>query len=369
MAKRDYYEVLGVSKNATEAEIKSAFRKLAKEHHPDVSKDPNATEKFKEVQEAYAVLSDQTRRSQYDQFGHSAFDNNGGYNSTGGFDFSGFDFGDIFSDIFGSSFGFGGGGRSTNRRRKGSDMVMRMDLTFEEAAFGTEKTIKFDVNDNCSSCDGKGGTGEERCEKCRGSGTVTAEQRTILGTYLTKTTCSACMGSGYTYKDSCSKCRGKGHVRTNREISVKVPAGVDENSQLRLPGKGEAGSNGGPNGDVYIEFRISRHPLFVREGNDIYLELPITITEAILGVKKEIPTLYGEVILNIPSGTQSGAKLLLKDKGIANVSSKRKGNMYVIVNVVIPNKLDRKQKDLVNQLAKTNLENSDIFNKYKQNIK
>jgi len=369
MAKRDYYEVLGVSKNATEAEIKSAFRKLAKEHHPDVSKDPNATEKFKEVQEAYAVLSDQTRRSQYDQFGHSAFDNNGGYNSTGGFDFSGFDFGDIFSDIFGSSFGFGGGGRSTNRRRKGSDMVMRMDLTFEEAAFGTEKTIKFDVNDNCSSCDGKGGTGEERCEKCRGSGTVTAEQRTILGTYLTKTTCSACMGSGYTYKDSCSKCRGKGHVRTNREISVKVPAGVDENSQLRLPGKGEAGSNGGPNGDVYIEFRISRHPLFVREGNDIYLELPITITEAILGVKKEIPTLYGEVILNIPSGTQSGAKLLLKDKGIANVSSKRKGNMYVIVNVVIPNKLDRKQKDLVNQLAKTNLENSDIFNKYKRNIK
>lgn len=369
MAKRDYYEVLGVSKNATEAEIKRAFRKLAKEHHPDVSKDPNSTEKFKEVQEAYAVLSDQTRRSQYDQFGHSAFDNNGGYNSTGGFDFSGFDFGDIFSDIFGSSFGFGGGGRSVNRRRKGSDMVMRMDLTFEEAAFGTEKTIKFDVNDNCSSCDGKGGTGEERCEKCRGSGTVTAEQRTILGTYLTKTTCSACMGSGYTYKDSCSKCRGKGHVRTNREISVKVPAGVDENSQLKLPGKGEAGSNGGPNGDVYIEFRISRHPLFVREGNDIYLELPITITEAILGVKKEIPTLYGEVILNIPSGTQSGAKLLLKDKGIANVSSKRKGNMYVIVNVVIPNKLDRKQKDLVNQLAKTNLENSDIFNKYKQNIK
>ncbi|HHT38164.1 MAG TPA: molecular chaperone DnaJ [Mollicutes bacterium] len=369
MAKRDYYEILGVSKNASDAEIKSAFRRLAKEYHPDVSKDPNATEKFKEIQEAYAVLSDKTKRSQYDQFGHDAFSENAGGFGGAGFDFSGFDFGDIFSDIFGSSFGFGGSSRNTNRPRKGADIAMQMHLTFEEAAFGKEKTINIEVEEECSSCNGHGGTGEERCDRCHGSGTITAEQRTLLGTYLTKTTCPVCRGKGHTYKNSCSKCRGRGHVKTNKEIVVKIPAGVDEDSQLRLAGKGGIGINGGPNGDLYIEFKIDSHPLFIREDNDIYLELPITITEAILGAKKEIPTLYGSVILTIPSGTQSGAKLLLKDKGIANVSTKRKGNMYVIVNVVIPTKLDRKQKDLINKLAETNLENNDIFTKYKKKVK
>ncbi len=370
MKKRDYYEVLGISKSASEAEIKSAFRKLAKEYHPDVSKDPNAEEKFKEIQEAYAVLSDESRRRQYDQFGHDAFSNTGGGGfGAGGFDFSGFDFGDIFSDIFGSSFGFGGASSFGSRRRKGQDLAMNIRLSFEEAAFGTEKTISLDVDDKCEECDGDGGHGEKRCDKCHGSGTITAEQRTILGTYLTKTTCSSCNGKGYTYERVCSKCRGKGRVRVKKELVVKIPAGVDEDSQLRLTGKGEAGQNGGSNGDVYISFVINKHPLFDRMNDDIYLELPITVAEAILGTKKDVPTLYGTVVLTIPAGTQSGSKLLLKDKGIANVSSKRKGNMYVVINVVIPNKIDRKQKDLVNQLAMTNLENHDQFTKYKRNLK
>lgn len=363
MAKRDYYEVLGIGKTATEAEIKSAFRKLAKEFHPDVSKDPNAEEKFKEIQEAYAVLSDQTKRQQYDQFGHDAFNGNGGGGfQGGGFDFSGFDFGDIFSDMFGF-----GGGRS-NRGRKGQDVAMKMHLSFEESAFGTEKTIKLDVDEECAECHGHGGHGEKRCDRCHGSGTVTAEQRTILGTYLTKTTCPACNGKGSTYDETCSKCRGKGRIRVNKEIVVKVPAGVDEESQLRLTGKGEVGQNGGPNGDVYIEFSIDKHPLFQRTDDNIYLELPITVSEAILGVKKEVPTLYGTVILTVPGGTQSGTKLLLKDKGIANVSNKRKGNMYVIVNVIIPNHIDRKQKEIVEMLSKTNLENHDDFRKYNKYI-
>jgi molecular chaperone DnaJ len=370
MKKKDYYEVLGISKTATDAEIKSAFRKLAKEYHPDVSKDPNAEEKFKEIQEAYAVLSDQTKRSQYDQFGHDAFNANGGAGyGAGGFDFNGFDFGDIFSDIFGSSFGFGGGSSQGQRRQKGHDVAMKMHLSFEEAAFGTEKTIKLDVEEECSSCDGNGGSGEKRCDRCHGSGTVTAEQRTILGTYLTKTTCPTCSGKGYTYDETCSKCRGKGRIKATKEIVVKVPAGVDEDSQLRLPNKGEAGHNGGPNGDVYIAFSIDSHDLFEREDDDIYLDLPITISDAILGTKKEIPTLYGTVILTIPGGTQSGTKLLLKDKGVANVSSKRKGNMYVVVNVIIPNRIDRKQKEIVEALGKTNLEGHDAFNKYYKNLK
>lgn len=374
MKKRDYYEILGINKNATDAEIKSAFRKLAKEYHPDVSKDPNAEEKFKEIQEAYAILSDEQKRKQYDQFGHDAFSNaqgGGGYGGFGGagFDFSGFDFGDIFSDVFGSSFGFGGGRSTSNRARKGTDVALKMHLTFEEAVFGVEKTIKLDVDEECSECDGHGGHGEKRCERCHGSGTITSEQRTILGTYLTKTTCPTCGGKGETYDKTCSKCRGKGRVRTNKEIVVKVPAGVDEESQLRLSGKGEAGSNGGPSGDVYIEFSIDEHPLYKREDDDIYLELPITISEAILGVKKEIPTLYGDIILTIPAGTQSGSRLLLKDKGVSNVSNKRKGNMYVIINVVIPNKLDRKQRELIEMLSKTDLENHETFNKYKKKIK
>lgn len=361
MNKKDYYEVLGVSKNATDAEIKSAFRKLAKKYHPDVNKEPDAAEKFKEAQEAYAVLSDESKRRQYDQYGHAAFDQmNGG----AGFDFSDFDFGDIFDGLFGggfSSFGFGGSRRgSQNRARKGADKLMRINLTFEEAAFGTKKSINLDINEKCSECDGKGGKGEKKCPTCHGSGSVTSEQRTILGSFMTKSTCPNCGGKGVTYDTTCSKCRGKGVTRKNTEIEVKIPAGVDTGNQLRLAGKGDAGINGGPNGDLYLEFQVKDHPLFIRDDNDIYLELPITITDAVLGCKKDVPTLYGNVKLVIPAGSQSGDKHRIKGKGIEDLHSGSKGSMYVVLKVVIPSKLDRGQKKLFEELSKTNLETSEF---------
>ena len=366
MNKRDYYEVLGVSKDASEAEIKSAFRKLAKKYHPDVNKEPDAAEKFKEAQEAYAVLSDEAKRRQYDQYGHAAFDQmNGG----AGFDFSDFDFGDIFEGLFGSgfgNFGFGGSRRgSQNRARKGADKLIRMNLSFDEAVFGTKKTIKIDINDSCDECSGKGGKGEKKCSTCHGTGSVTTEQRTILGAFMTKSACPNCGGKGYTYESTCSKCRGKGIIKRNVEIDVKIPAGVDTGNQLRLAGKGDAGSNGGPNGDLYIEFQVKDHPLFVRDDNDIYLELPITITDAVLGCKKDVPTLYGNVKLVIPAGSQSGDKHRIKGKGVEDLHRGSKGNMYVVIKVIIPSKLDRNQKKLFEELAETNLETSE-FKKIKE---
>ena len=362
MNKKDYYEVLGVPKDADDKTIKSAFRKLAKQYHPDVSKEPNAAEKFKEAQEAYAVLSDPEKRSQYDKYGHAAFDQmNGG----AGFDFSDFDFSDIFSEIFGSGFGgFGGfsnfGGRSSSRSRevRGDDRLMRVDLTFEEAAFGVKKEINIDVYETCDECDGKGGKGEKTCHTCNGSGVVTRSQNTILGSFMSRTTCPECNGKGKTYEKICSHCNGKGKVRKNKDLEVKVPAGVDTGVRLRLQGKGDAGLNGGPNGDLYLEFRVKEHELFERDGDDIYLELPITITDAVLGCKVEIPTLYGNVKLTIPEGAETGDKHRLKGKGIENLHSGNKGNMYVVINVIIPDKLDKKQKKLFEELSETNLKTS-----------
>ncbi len=363
MNKKDYYEVLGVSKNADDKEIKSAFRRLAKKYHPDVSKEPDAAEKFKEAQEAYAVLSDPEKRSQYDKYGHAAFDQmNGG----AGFDFSEFDFSDIFSDIFGSSFGggfssFSGfGGRNSNRAQSGSDRLMRVDLTFEEAVFGCKKELNLDVYEECEECHGKGGKGEKTCPTCRGNGTITREQSTILGSFMTRTTCPDCKGKGKTYESNCSKCRGTGKIKENKNIEVKIPAGVDTGNRLRLAGKGDAGYNGGPNGDLYLEFNVRDHSLYERDGNDIYLELPITITEAVLGCKKEVPTLYGNVKLSIPEGSNTGDKHRLKGKGVEDLHSGSKGNMYIVINVVIPNKLDKKQKKLFEELSETNLKTSEF---------
>ena len=370
MDKRDYYEVLGVSKTATQDEIKSAFRKLAKKYHPDVSKEENAAEKFKEAQEAYAVLSDPDRRKQYDQFGHAAFDQ-AGMGGAGGYDFSGFDFSDIFGDLFGGGFGgfssgFGGG---KSRARKGRDTIMRMNLTFEEAVFGCTKSVTLDMMENCDSCNGKGGHGETTCSTCHGSGQVTQEQRTMFGTFATRTTCPNCNGKGKVYKETCSSCRGTGKVRRTVTKDVKVPAGVNTGNQLRIAGAGDGGSNGGPNGDLYIEFTVKRHPIFEREGDDIILELPLTITEAVLGCKKEIPTIYGNVKLTIAPGAQSGDKQRLRGKGVESVNSYGKGDMFVILNVVVPKKLSRDQKKLFEELDKTDLEEGSAFTEIRKYLK
>ena len=368
MEKRDYYEVLGVSKDADEKTIKSAFRKLAKKYHPDVSKEPDAAEKFKEAQEAYAVLSDPDRRRQYDQFGHAAFDQmNGG----AGFDFSSVDLSDILSDLFGSAFGgfaggsdffsgFGGGRGGRTRARRGSDKLMRMDLSFDEAVYGCKKEINLDFYDECSKCHGKGGKGEKKCSTCHGSGTVTTQQNTMFGSFMSRSTCPNCKGAGTIFESTCSDCRGTGQVRKNKDLEVKIPAGVDTGVRIRLSGKGDAGSNGGENGDLYLEFKVKSHPLFERDENDIYLELPITISEAALGCKKEIPTLYGNVKLTIDGGANTGDRHRLKGKGVEDLHSGSKGDMYVILNVVIPEKLDRKQKKLFEELADTNLKTKEF---------
>ncbi|MGM9834983.1 MAG: molecular chaperone DnaJ [Bacilli bacterium] len=372
--KKDYYEVLGVSKNATDAEIKSAFRKLAKKYHPDVNKTPEAEAKFKEIGEAYSVLSDSSKRQQYDQFGHAAFEgggnSGGGFSGYGGFSggFSDIDLSDIFDEMFGGSSFFGGSRKNKNRATKGADSLVRINLSFEEAVFGCEKTISLDLDEACSECNGKGGFDEKICPTCSGQGRVISEQRTMFGAFQTQTTCPTCGGKGTSYARKCSKCNGNGHLNKKKDIVVTIPEGVDNGYRLRISGKGSAGRNGGPNGDIYLEFKVSKHPLFVREDNDIFVTVPISITDAVLGCKKEVPTLTGSIILEIDSGTQAGDKLRLKGKGVKSPNSNKIGDMYVIIDVIIPSKLDRKQKELFKDLAKTDLENAPEFKEYKKHL-
>lgn len=376
MNKKDYYEVLGVSKTATDEEIKRAFRKLAKQYHPDINKEPGAEEKFKEIGEAYAVLSDANKRRQYDQFGHAAFENGGA--SGGGAGFQGFNMGDIdlediLGDLFGGGFrgfsGFGGSSRASSRPSKGEDIRVVLNLTFEEAAFGCEKDVKLNLTSECSRCKGKGGFNEKTCRTCGGAGKVLEQAQTIFGYMQTQKTCPDCKGRGKTYETICDECHGKGVVEKVKTLTVTIPEGVDEGYQLRLSGKGNAGLNGGPNGDVFLEFKIKEHPLFERDGADIYLEVPVTITDATLGCKKEIPTLYGNIILEIKAGTQNYTKLKIKGKGIKLPNSISKGNMYAVVNIIIPTKLDRKQKALLQDLAQTDLEDSPEFKNFNKYMK
>ena len=372
--KRDFYEVLGVDKSATQADIKSAFRKKAKELHPDLNKDdPHAEDKFKEVQEAYSVLSDEDQRKMYDQYGHAGVSGHGpsaggaGFGGGfSGFDGAGFDFGDIFDSIFGGSGGFGGfsdfgGGRSSGpRATRGSDILMRMDLTFEEAIFGCEKKFNIDVVEDCSKCHGHGGFDREECSTCHGRGSITTQQQTILGSFMSTTTCPDCRGTGHTYKKRCSECNGKGKVKNNKKITINIPEGINNGDRQRVSGKGNPGSNGGDNGDLYIEFIVDEHDYFVRDGDDIYLEVPLTLTEAILGCKKDIPTLYGNVKLNVSAGTNSGDKERIKGKGVDNKYRHHKGDMYVIFKVYTPKRLSREQKSLIEKLEKTDMDTDEV---------
>ena len=377
--KRDYYEVLGVSKTASEQEIKSAFRKKAKEFHPDLNKDdPNAAEKFKEAQEAYSVLSDESKRKMYDQYGHAGVGNGGpgagGFGGYSNFDGAGFDFGDIFDSIFGgSASGFGGfsnfgsgSSRQNSRATRGSDILMRMNLTFDEAIYGCDKKFNLDVVEDCEECHGHGGFDREECKTCHGQGTITTQQNTILGSFMSRTTCPDCNGIGRTYKRKCSECNGKGKIKKNKKLTINISEGINTGDRQRVSGKGNPGTNGGENGDLYIEFVVSDHDYFVRDNDDIYLEVPLTLTEAVLGCKKEIPTLYGNVKLNISAGTNSGDKQRIKGKGVNNSYRRHKGDMYVVFKVYTPKRLSREQKQLIQKLSETNMETDEIkrFNKF-----
>ncbi|MBQ6477052.1 MAG: molecular chaperone DnaJ [Bacilli bacterium] len=379
MESKDYYKVLGVDKNASQDEIKSAFRKLAKKYHPDLNKDnPDAANKFKEVGEAYSVLSDENKRRIYDQYGSAAVDGSApnpgveGFGGFSGFDASNFGFDDIFDSFFGGNSGFGGfGGSSRNRSRRGGDVLMQMKLKFDEAIYGCEKKINLDVVEDCDECDGKGGFHEKTCPTCGGKGTVQSQTNSILGPIITNTTCPECHGKGVTFKEKCDACHGTGKITKNKNITINIPAGINTGDRLRLSGKGNPGSNGGENGDLYLEFVVGGHKYFEREDDDIYLEVPLTLTEAILGTKKEIPTLYGNVKLTVSAGTNSGDKQRIKGKGVDNKNRHSKGDMYVVYKVYTPKKLTREQKKLISMLEETDMDTREIedFNDFVEDNK
>ncbi|WLR56288.1 molecular chaperone DnaJ [Mesobacillus subterraneus] len=349
MSKRDYYEVLGVSNSASKDEIKKAYRKLSKQFHPDINKEPGADEKFKEVKEAYEVLSDDQKRAQYDQFDH--VDPNQGFG--GGGDFGG-GFGG-FEDIFNSFFGGGGGRRrDPNAPRQGADLQYTMTLKFEEAVFGKETDIEIPREEECDTCDGTGakpGTKVDTCKHCHGSGQMSVEQNTPFGRIVNRRVCHYCNGTGKEIKEKCTTCSGTGKVTRRNKIHVKIPAGVDDDQQLRVAGKGEAGINGGPSGDLYIVFHIRSHEFFERDGDDIYCEMPITFVQASLGDEVEVPTLHGKVKLKVPAGTQTGTKFRLKGKGVPNVRGYGTGDQHVLVKIITPTKLSEKQKQLLRDFA------------------
>ena len=361
--KRDYYEVLGVGKSATEDEIKKAYRTLAKKYHPDMNPgDKDAEVKFKEVNEAYAVLSDSEKKSKYDRFGHDAFDptsGGGGYGGFGGFSGGDFDFGDIFSSFFG-----GGGGSSSraNMPREGDDVATRVSVSFEEAAFGCKKEVNFARIENCPDCHGSGAEHEgdiETCPECRGSGRVTVRQQTMLGYMQTQRTCQRCSGRGKIIKNPCKNCNGKGRVRINKKLEVNIPSGIDDRQNIILRGQGSAGLNGGPSGDLIIEVKIREDKIFEREGNNIYCEVPITFAEATLGAEIDVPVLGGgSEKFKIPDGTQSGTTFTLKNKGIPDINTKRKGDMIIKVAVETPKNLNSKQKELLLAFAESLGENN-----------
>ena len=351
MSKRDYYEVLGVSKTASKDEIKKAYRKLSKQYHPDINKAEDAADKFKEIKEAYEVLSDDQKRAQYDQFGHA--NPNQGF---GGGGFSG-DFGGGFGgfeDIFSSFFGGGGRRRDPNAPRQGSDLQYTMTINFEDAAFGKETTIEIPREENCDTCKGTGakpGTKVETCSHCSGSGQINVEQNTPFGRIVNRSTCPHCRGTGKHIPSKCTSCSGTGKVKKRKKINVKIPAGIDDGQQLRVSGQGEPGINGGPSGDLYVVFHVREHEFFERDGDDVYCEVPLTFVQAALGDEIQVPTLHGKVNLKIPAGTQTGTRFRMKGKGIPNVQGRGQGDQHIIVKIVTPKKLNEKQKQLLKEFA------------------
>ncbi|RIN55349.1 molecular chaperone DnaJ [Staphylococcus simulans] len=352
MAKRDYYEVLGVSKDASKDEIKKAYRKLSKKYHPDINKEEGADEKFKEITEAYEVLSDENKRANYDQFGHNGPQGGFGGQGFGGQDFSGF--GGGFEDIFSTFFGGGGAQRDPNAPRKGDDLQYTMTISFEEAVFGAEKEISIRKEVKCETCDGSGakpGSKKKTCHYCNGAGHVSVEQNTILGRVRTEKVCPVCNGTGEEIEEPCPTCHGKGTQTKNVKIKVKVPKGVDTDQQIRLAGEGAPGPNGGPQGDLYVVFRVKPSDKFIREGDDIFYNLKISFPQAALGDEVKVPTLDGEVILTVPEGTQDGKQFRMKEKGVKNVHGYGYGDLFVNINVVTPTKLSEKQKSLMREFA------------------
>ena len=349
--KRDYYEVLGVSKTASDADIKKAFRVLAKKYHPDMNPgDKEAEAKFKEAQEAYAVLSDPEKRKQYDQFGHAAFDGGAG---GGGFDFSGMDMGDIFGDIFGDFFGGGSRRRSNDGPMKGQNLRTSVRITFEEAVFGCEKEIEMVLKDECKNCHGTGarpGTSPETCPKCGGKGKVVFTQQSFFGTVQNVQTCPDCGGTGKIVRDKCPDCRGTGYIASRKKIKVSIPAGIDNGQSVRIREKGEPGSNGGPRGDLLVEVVVSRHPVFQRQDMNIYSTVPITFAQAALGGEIRIRTVDGDVLYEVKAGTQTDTRIRLKGKGVPSLRNKAvRGDHYVTLVVQVPTGLSADAKEALRQ--------------------
>ena len=375
--KRDYYEVLGVEKNASEGEIKKAYRKLAMKYHPDQNPgDKTAEEKFKEINEAYEVLSDADKKARYDQFGFAGVDPNFAASQGGGFGggfggFDGFDLGSIFGDFF------GGGGGSSQRRNgpaRGQNLGVEISITFEEAAFGCEKEVTLDRVEQCETCHGSGaaaGTSPETCPNCHGSGQVQQRRQTPMGVFATTTTCPRCGGKGKIISNPCKDCGGTGQVRRRKTVKVSIPAGIDNGQTISLRGQGNAGRNGGPSGDLLLVISVLPHQLFRRDGEDVYCDAPITFTQAVLGGEMEIPTIDGKVKYTIPEGTQTGTTFRLRGKGIPNVNGRGRGDQFVTVHIETPRNLNREQKEALRKFSETLKENNyeerkSFFKKFKR---
>lgn len=354
--KRDYYEVLGVDKNADEEALKKAYRQLAKKYHPDVNPgNKEAEAKFKEASEAYAVLSDPEKRKQYDQFGHAAFDGSGGAGGFGGFDFSGADFSDIFGDIFGDFFGGARsrGGSRSNGPMKGANLRTSVRITFEEAVFGVEKELELNLKDECKTCHGTGakpGTSKETCPKCKGQGQIVYTSQSFFGTVRNVQVCPDCKGSGKIVRDKCPDCGGTGFVTSRKKIAVSIPAGIDNGQCVRIPGKGEPGVNGGERGDLLVEVIVSSHPVFQRQDTNIYSTVPISFAVAALGGEVLIDTVDGRVAYEVKPGTQTDTRVRLKGKGVPSLRYRDvRGDHYVTLIVQTPDKLSKEAKDLLKQ--------------------